>query len=63
MGLYRMGPWVSKSIGAPPEGIDAKSHTDGICLNSSVRLDGEMILDKGRVVHPELKAMADEIFK
>jgi 2,5-dihydroxypyridine 5,6-dioxygenase len=62
-GCTEWGLGYLSPIDAPPEGIDAKSHTDGICLNSSVRLDGEMILDKGRVVHPELKAMADEILK
>lgn len=48
-------------IDAPPEGIDAKSHTDGICLNSSVWLDGEQIMDQGAVVHSGLKALADQL--
>lgn len=48
-------------IDAPPAGIDAKSHTDGICLNSSVWLDGELIMDKGTVISPELKAQADKL--
>ena len=42
---------------------DAKSHTDGICLNSSVWLDGEQILDNGKVVHPELKELAKKLGK
>lgn len=46
---------------APPDGIQAKSHCDGICLNSSVWLDGVQILDKGVVIHPELKALADRL--
>ncbi|MBE3144777.1 MAG: aminopeptidase [Planctomycetes bacterium] len=46
---------------APPEGIPAKSHCDGICLNSSVWLDGVQILEKGKVIHPELKPLADAL--
>lgn len=42
---------------APPFGIDAPSHTDGICSNSSVWLDGVLIMDKGEIVHPELKKL------
>ena len=40
-------------------GIDAKSHCDGICLNSSVWLDGVQIMDEGKVVHENLKALLD----
>lgn len=39
---------------APPDGQNAKSHTDGICLNSSVWIDGRQILDKGKICDPEL---------
>jgi 2,5-dihydroxypyridine 5,6-dioxygenase len=45
----------------PPDGIPAKSHTDGICLNSSVWLDGVQILDKGNVVAPELRLLAEPL--
>lgn len=48
---------------APPEGIMAVSHTDGICLNSSVWLDGVQLLDEGVVVHEELKELADKLTK
>ncbi len=37
---------------------EAISHADGICLNSSVWIDGELILEEGTVVHPELKELA-----
>ena len=47
----------------PPEGRPAKSHTDGICLNSSVWLDGVQLLDKGRVIHPELIELAKALGK
>lgn len=34
-------------------GIPAPSHTDGICLNSSVWLDDVQLLDNGRIVYDE----------
>jgi leucyl aminopeptidase (aminopeptidase T) len=39
-------------------GRPAASHSDGICLDSSVWLDGEQILDEGRCIHPELAELA-----
>jgi len=45
------------------KGIFAVSHLDGICLNSSVWLDGEQITDKGRVIHPELAKLAKKLGK
>ncbi|GAB6178688.1 aminopeptidase [Desulfotomaculum defluvii] len=47
----------------PPDGIEAKSHCDGICLNSSVWLDGEQIMDKGVIILTELKELANQIKK
>ncbi len=46
---------------APPDGIPARSHCDGICLNSSVWLDGAPILDCGKVVHPELLPLVEAV--
>lgn len=37
---------------------DAASHGDGVCLNSSVWLDGVQLLDVGTVVHPGLTELA-----
>lgn len=48
-GFGNVGPQLVSDI---PGGIPAASHTDGICLNSSVWLDGVQILDKGVVVGP-----------
>ncbi|MGQ9626601.1 MAG: leucyl aminopeptidase [Anaerolineae bacterium] len=45
------------------KGIKAVSHVDGICLNSSVWLDGEQIMDEGRLLHPELAELARKIGK
>ena len=60
-GCTEWGLGYLSPIDAPPEGINAKSHTDGICLNSSVWLDGVQIMDKGLVTHPELRAMAEAL--
>jgi len=32
---------------------DAVTHADGICMNSSVWLDGELLIEEGKVVHPK----------
>lgn len=42
---------------------DAVSHGDGICLNSTVWLDDDLLLEEGRVVHPELVEIANAIGK
>lgn len=57
-GCTEWGLGYQSPVDVPPDGIMAKSHTDGICLNSSVWLDGVQLLDEGRVVHPELEALA-----
>jgi leucyl aminopeptidase (aminopeptidase T) len=49
-------------IGNHP-GMPAPSHSDGICLNSSIWLDGTQILDKGISVHPELSKLAKKLGK
>ena len=49
-------------IGNHP-GQPAPSHTDGICLNSSVWLDGGQILDKGKCVHTKLSELAKKLGK
>lgn len=43
---------------APPHGQDAKSHCDGICLQSSIWLDGVLIMDKGEVTDTKLAELA-----
>ncbi len=58
-GIGNVGPRLVPDI---PGGIQAPSHTDGICMNSSVWVDGVQIMDKGRVIHPrELVDLASEI--
>ncbi|MEW6398484.1 MAG: aminopeptidase [Bacillota bacterium] len=57
-GCTEWGIGYMSPIDVPPDGIRAASHCDGICLNSSVWLDGVQILDRGRVVGPELEDLA-----
>jgi 2,5-dihydroxypyridine 5,6-dioxygenase len=57
-GIGYVGPSV-----VPPDGIPAASHTDGICLNSSIWLDGEQITDRGKVVHRDLIELAKKLGK
>lgn len=45
----------------PPEGIPAASHSDGICLNTSVWLDDAQLLDKGKVVHSDVIDIAEKL--
>ena len=58
-GLGYVGPDLTKD-GKP---IPAPSHTDGICLNTSVWLDGEQVFDKGRVVQRQLADLARRLNK
>jgi len=58
--------WGIGHVGAtliPPDGIPAPSHSDGQSLDCSVWLDGEPMLDTGRVVHMELVKLAGELGK
>ncbi len=47
----------------PPEGIRGASHTDGICLNTSVWLDGKQVTDKGKVLDPKLASLVKQLGK
>jgi leucyl aminopeptidase (aminopeptidase T) len=48
-GIGNVGPMLTSDI---PGGIPAPSHTDGICMNSTVWLDGELFVENGEVVGP-----------
>jgi 2,5-dihydroxypyridine 5,6-dioxygenase len=50
-------------VDAPPHGIQASSHTDGICLNSTVWADTVKVIENGKVVHPELVDLAKKLGK
>lgn len=51
-GFGYQGPAFKGKLG------EAVSHADGICLNSTVWLDDKLLLDEGKVVHPELVNLA-----
>jgi len=57
--------WGIGNVGAilVPGGISGSSHSDGICLNSSVWLDKVQIMDKGQLLDPELKKLAEKLGK
>lgn len=57
-GCTEWGIGYVSPIDAPPAGQDAKSHSDGICLNTSVWLDDVMIMDQGRIVEPHLAELS-----
>ena len=44
-----------------PDGISAPSHSDGICLNTSVLLDGKQIIEKGKMAKSDLAKLAKEL--
>lgn len=60
-GATEWGIGYVSSYDAPPEGQEAKSHCDGICLASSVWLDGTKIMENGRFILPELKEYQDRV--
>lgn len=60
-GCTQWGFGYLSPMDAPPEGIPAKSHCDGICLNSSVWLDGKQIMENGKIIDEELVVLADKI--
>ena len=61
-GWGNVGPQLVSDI---PGGIPAATHSDGICLNSSVWIDDVQVLDKGVVVGPtpEIVEMARKLGK
>lgn len=60
-GCTEWGMGYLSAIDVPPDGIQAKSHMDGICLNSSVYLDDVQVLDQGTVTHPDLVDLAQKL--
>ena len=56
-GIGNQGPHLKGKAGP------AASHADGICLNSSVWLDGKQVMEEGAVLDPELKKLAKQLGK
>ena len=69
--VWGCSEWGFGNIGAVltipdiPEGIPAASHADGVCLNSTVYLDGELLFEDGKIVGPtdEVVEMARKLGK
>lgn len=57
-GATEWGIGYVSAFDAPPGGQDAKSHCDGICLNSTVWLDSREIMREGAILDEELKALS-----
>ncbi|MEW8960094.1 MAG: leucyl aminopeptidase [Moorella sp. (in: firmicutes)] len=51
-GIGYQGPMFQGSLG------EAVTHADGICMNSTVWVDGELLIKEGTVVHPALIDLA-----
>ncbi len=62
-GCTEWGVGYAGTILTGGEPIDAPSHSDGICLNTSVWLDGKQIWDQGRAVDPQLAEYAKKLGK
>ena len=56
-GIGYQGPMMKGKAGP------AATHADGICLNSSVWLDGAQVMKDGSVIHPELMHLAKKLGK
>jgi 2,5-dihydroxypyridine 5,6-dioxygenase len=56
-GMGYQGPMFQGSL---PEAI---SHADGICLHSTVWVDDKLLVEEGKVVHPELVEIAKAMGK
>jgi 2,5-dihydroxypyridine 5,6-dioxygenase len=46
-----------------PGGIDGPSHCDGVCLETSVWLDGVQLMEMGTVLDPRLRELAHKLGK
>lgn len=58
--------WGFGSIGAglvPPQGVKAPSHSDAVCLNTTVEADGVTWLRQGQFIEPELAKLAQRLKK
>jgi 2,5-dihydroxypyridine 5,6-dioxygenase len=56
-GFGYQGPFFGGNAGP------AVTHVDGICLNSSVWIDGEPIIECGKLLHPKLAELAHRMGK
>ena len=59
-GCVEWGLGFVNATSAPP-GNDAKSHTDGICLNATIWLDDIMLMDRGVICDERLRGLKDSL--
>lgn len=60
-GATEWGIGYVSEFDAPPIGQKAASHTDGICLESSIWIDDKQVIKEGRFVDVDLKLYEDKI--
>lgn len=56
--------WGFGSIGAgllPPAGVKAPAHSDAVCLNTTLEVDGVLWMKDGQFVEPELAPLAAKL--
>lgn len=51
----------TSAMDMPPHGQEAASHFDGVVANVSLFFDDIQILDKGKICHPQLKVIAENL--
>jgi 2,5-dihydroxypyridine 5,6-dioxygenase len=52
--------WGVGSIGAgllPPDGVPGSSHSDSVCLNTTVYFDDELVLERGQFISRDLRKL------
>ena len=58
--------WGFGSVGAgllPPDGIKAPSHSDAVCLNTTLKVDGTLWMKDGQFVEPDLALLSKRLKK
>lgn len=60
VGWGTQGPLIRPDLGGKP-GWRAAAHCDGIMLNPTVYLDGEIVEENGKYVHPELAKLVKDM--
>lgn len=53
----------TSAMDMPPLGQEAKSHFDGVVINTSIYLDDVQITDNGEVCHKDLRPLAENLLK
>ena len=51
----------TSAMDMPPHGQEAKSHFDGVVINTSIFFDDQQLTDNGEVCHKELRPLAEAV--